>query len=284
MRQSDSTLAIASWAMAFIWIMTCSCPTQAAESQVIWTSDFEQVSPAGLPPGWTMWGAQKYKDAANYTRDTQRPHGGQACFRIHHPSRTEGYVVSSPETAIRPKTGMMYTVTFWARSDRSGESVFGWEAYQQIRPFVDAPSPGYFPLHLGPEWTQCRFVLHEGWDFFAEECRYLLLSFKATARADEERTLWIDDVVVTEQPSTRKGRLVNPATLSYPRLVQRLQARQGSGDFGGCRQTIEKGASRRSVACRSIGWLAGQSYPSTDKVATFFPENWRRRSGRCTCR
>ena len=76
-------------------------------------SDFEEPSPSNPPAGWTMWGSQKYKTPSNYTRDTRYPHGGNACFRIHHPAGTEGYVVSSPETAIRPTPGMMYTVTFW---------------------------------------------------------------------------------------------------------------------------------------------------------------------------
>jgi hypothetical protein len=65
--------------------------------------------------------------------------------------------------------------------------------------------------------------LHEGWDFFAEDCRHLLLTFLATPQAAEERTLWIDDVVVTEQPSLRDGRLINPATLTYQPLEHRLQ-------------------------------------------------------------
>ena len=169
-----------------------------------------------------MWGSQKYKTPSNYTRDTRYPHGGNACFRIHHPAGTEGYVVSSPETAIRPTPGMMYTVTFWARSDRPGEAIFGWDAYHQLRPFVGAPSPGFHPLRVDTEWRSFRFVLHEGWDFFADECRYLLLVFKATGRAEEERTLWIDDVNVAEEHSTRSGRLVNPATLSYEGLKHRL--------------------------------------------------------------
>jgi hypothetical protein len=170
-----------------------------------------------------MWGAQKYKIAANYTRDTRQPHGGEACFRIHHPAGTEGYIVSAPESAIRPKTGMMYTLTFWARADWPGDAVFGWTAYRSVRPFVDAPSPGLFPIRVDRQWREFRFASYEGWDFFAEDCRYLLLTFKATERAAEERTLWIDDVTVTEQPSLREGRLVKPDTLAYDRLEHRLR-------------------------------------------------------------
>ncbi len=190
---------------------------------VVFQADFEAPAPDAPPAGWAMWGAPKYKDPAHFTRDTRQRHGGVASFRIHHPRHTEGYVVSAPEVAIRPQPGKMYTASFWARSERAGEAVFGWMAYRQVAPFVDAPSPGFSPLAVGPQWRQFRFVLHEGWDFFAEDCRYLLLAFRATGESEDEQTLWIDDVEVTEQPSPREGRLVNPATLTYQPLEHRLQ-------------------------------------------------------------
>lgn len=205
------------------WGPAVGVSLMAAEQNLIAGGDFEQPAPTRLPPGWVMWGAQKYKIAANYTRDTLQPHSGQGCFRIDHPAGTEGYVVSAPETALRPKTGMTYTLTFWARVDRPGEAMFGWTAYRTIRPFVDAASPGFFPLRLDQDWRQFRFVLDEGWDFFAEDCRFLLLTFRAAGRPEEERTLWIDDVVVAERPSTRKGRLVNPDSLVYEQLDHRLR-------------------------------------------------------------
>lgn len=197
-------------------------PLRASDKNLIANGDFEQASPDSPPRGWTMWGAPKYKIAANYTRDTRQPHRGQACFRIHHPVGTEGYVVSAPETAIRPKAGQRYAVSFWVRTDRPGEALFGWTAYRQVQPFVDGPSLGLFPIRVNGEWKEFRFVLDEGWDFFADQCRYLLLTFHAAGRAEEERTLWIDDVVVTESTSPREGRLVDPETLAYPRLEHRL--------------------------------------------------------------
>jgi hypothetical protein len=190
---------------------------------VVYRADFDTSNPAAPPAGWSMWGAPKYKDPANFTRDTQQSHGGAASFRIHHPAGTGGYVVSAPESAIHPQPGKMYTATFWARSDREGEAVFGWTAYRQVQPFVDAPAPGFFPLAVDRQWKQFRFVLHESWDFFAEDCRHLLLTFRATGKAEQEQTLWIDDVEVTEQPSPRDGRLINPATLKYAPLEHRLQ-------------------------------------------------------------
>lgn len=195
----------------------------ADETNLVVNGDFEQPSPSSLPKGWTLWGAQKYKDPANYTRDTDNPHSGAACFRIHHPANSDGYVVSTPATAIRSKPGMMYKASFWARADQPGEAMFGWTAYRKIQPFVDAPSPGSFPIRVDPRWRQFHFVLHEGWDFFAEECGYLLLTFKAAGKTDQQRTLWIDDVVVTGQPSPRKGRLVNPDTIRHAPLNHRLK-------------------------------------------------------------
>jgi hypothetical protein len=231
------------WVATAVWIASATCATilgdfvppmgagletppkrgPAAEGDLVFEDGFEQASSSSPPSGWTMWGAPKYKISANYTRDTGDPHGGKACFRIHHPANSGGYVVSSPENAIRPRAGKMYTVTFWARSDRPGEALFGWTAYRQIQPFVDAPSPGLLPIRVDRQWKAYRFVLHEGWDIFAEESRFLLLTFHAAARAEDERTLWIDDVAVSQQPSPRQGRLVNPDTLAYDRLEHRLR-------------------------------------------------------------
>ena len=45
---------------------------------VVFRADFEAPSPAATPPGWSMWGAQKYKDPADFTRDTQQSHNGTA--------------------------------------------------------------------------------------------------------------------------------------------------------------------------------------------------------------
>ena len=132
---------------------------------VVFRADFEAPTTAAPPAGWTMWGAQKYKVPANFTRDTQQPHGGAASFRLHHPAHTEGYVVSAPDAAIHPQPGKTYTASFWARSDRAGEAMFGWTAYRQVQPFEDAPSPGFFPLAVDPQWKQFRFVLARGLGF-----------------------------------------------------------------------------------------------------------------------
>jgi hypothetical protein len=212
--------------VACVW----AAPGKAEEGGVdttvrnlVQNGDFEVVSADRPPRGWTMWGSQKYKVAANYVRDEAVAHQGKASFRIHHPGSTSGYVVSAPEHAIRPRAGKVYRVSFYARSDRSGSSGFGITAYESVRPFVDAPSPGQWSIEVTPSWQRFQFEIHEGWDFFADRSRYLLLTFHATQDAKEERTLWVDDVVVTERPSPREGRLPDESRLTYEPLQHRLE-------------------------------------------------------------
>jgi len=195
----------------------------AAGENLLFNGDFERATASRPPDGWTMWGASRYKNPANYTRDTTRPHGGRACFRIHHPAGTAGYVVSSPKRAIRPRKGKMYVVSFWARTDQPGASSFGVQGYRSISPYVGARAPGHGQFDAGTEWKRFSFTYHEGWDFFADQARHLLLDFKATTDSRQAKTLWIDDVVVTERPATRKGRLLDPATMPYERLRHRLK-------------------------------------------------------------
>lgn len=194
----------------------------AGAENLISNGDFETAAPAAPPPGWVMWGAEAYKDPANYTRDTSHPHGGQACFRIHHPANTAGYIVSAPDTAIRTEAGKRYDVSFWARTDRPVPAQFQWTAYESINPYVDAPSPGRYALDVGTEWREFRFAIDEGWDFFADRSRLLLLTFMATRDRALAQTLWIDDVVVTAAPSPRRGRLLDESRLDYEPLNHRL--------------------------------------------------------------
>lgn len=195
----------------------------AAGNNLVFHDDFEPASTQSPPPGWAMWGTAQHKVPANYTRDTTNPHSGRACFRIHHPSKTGGYVVLAPDRALRPKSGMIYTVSFWARADQAGKAMFSWTAYQSVNPFVDAGSPGSLTLDAGREWKEFTFSVREGLDLFADQSRFLLLTFKAATESNEERTLWIDDVRVVEQPDPTPARLLNEATLPHDTLQHRLR-------------------------------------------------------------
>jgi hypothetical protein len=170
-----------------------------------------------------MWGAQEFKVPANYTRDTDRPHGGQACLRVHHPANTRGYIVSAPTRSIQPRRGMIYTASFWVRANKPGKALFQWTAYRSIRPFIDAPSPGSLPCRVDRQWQPFTCSIRDGLDFFADESRFLLLSFQATTDPAEEQTLWIDDVRVTEQPDLAPVALLNPATIPHEALEHRLR-------------------------------------------------------------
>jgi sulfur carrier protein ThiS len=194
------------------------------DATVVFHDDFEATSTASPPLGWTMWGAEQYKTPSNYTHDTTNPHTGQACFRIHHPARTGGYIVSSLERAIRPKPAMIYTVSFWARAGKPGTAMFFWTAYRTIEPFVDAPSPGTFKFDTSPEWKEFSFTVREGLDLFAGQSRFLLLSFTAATKSKEEGTLWIDDVRVSEKPDPHPATLLNDDAIPHDALQHRLRS------------------------------------------------------------
>ena len=196
---------------------------RGSESSVVFQDNFEQGSTASPPPGWAMWGAEQYKTATNYTRDTTTPHSGLACFRIHHPAKTAGYIVSSPDRAIKPKPAMRYAVSFWARAEKPGKATFRWTAYRSINPFVDAPSPGTFRFEAGREWKEFSYTVREGLDLFAEQSPLLMLTFIATTESGEEQTLWIDDVRVTESPDPHPARLVNSEVIPHEPLEHRLR-------------------------------------------------------------
>ena len=219
----------------------------ARAENLIHNGDFELDSDRNPPPGWTMWGPQASKDPAHFTRHTSNPYEGSACLRIYHPAGGANYIVSSPDHAIRARSGKAYVASFRARADSPGPARFGFTAYEHISPYVDAPSPGWFVIEVGQEWKRFEFTVYEGQDFFADESRLLLLTFKPTTDESRERTLWIDDVRVTEKPSP-KGRLINPAKLDYPSLKHRLDAGQEL-DFA-------VDAARRRPANRRIGGIS----------------------------
>jgi hypothetical protein len=79
----------------------------AASPAVVLRDDFETPLPTNPPAGWSMWGAPKYKDPANFTRDTRHTHCGAASFRIHHPAHTEGldFTIQSFENRCAGRCG-----------------------------------------------------------------------------------------------------------------------------------------------------------------------------------
>lgn len=208
---------------------------------------FEEGVEGKTPPGWSSWGTTRGKTMGTFVRDTTRPHSGKACLKIHNPADTTGYVVTAPKQALRPQAGKAYVVSFWARADREGESTFSLTGYSSIEPYVDAPISGMQRLKVGPEWKPFRFEYHEGWDFQYDRQRYILLTFKANAKS-EARTLWIDDVTVSEEPGRMDG-VLREDRLTYDPLAHRLQA--------GERLEFTVDAARRlSEATRAVGGIS----------------------------
>ena len=192
----------------------------AESTNLIFNGNFEASSTQNPPPGWEMWGS-KDNLPANFSRDGANPHGGKVSLRIHHPAGSSGYVISAPAYAIRAKKGKIYSLSFWARSDKIGPALSGFVAYEKRNPYIEAPAPT-FPIEVGPNWKHYAFEIKESFDFSADRSRYLMLVFKAATTPEEEKTLWIDDVVVTEQDNPRATGLIDEKKISYQPLQHRL--------------------------------------------------------------
>ena len=182
--------------LMLVCLLVC-IPSLAAEN-LLFNGDFEMPSAASPPPGWVMWGANQWKVPANFTRDTANAHGGQACFRIHHPADSRGYVVSSPDHPIAVLPNVAYTLTFSARASRNAQATVGFDSYQSVKPLAGFGSPATFNFDVGSEWKQYAFGIEEGLDFFATAGRFLLLRLHATRDNAAEVTLWVDDMVLTQ--------------------------------------------------------------------------------------
>lgn len=196
---------------------------RSAGPALVFQEGFETPGSQNPPAGWAMWGAEQYKDARNYTRDTTGAHGGVACFRIHHPAGTAGYICLAPDHALHPEAGMIYDVSFWARTRKAGRAVFSLTAYQSVRPFQGAGSPGRMDFAAAAEWKQYHFSMREGLDFQADECRYILLTFYATADKNEEQALWVDDIEVRAQKDPNPPGLIDAKTVQHEPLQHRLR-------------------------------------------------------------
>lgn len=125
-----------------------TCNAAGALENLVYNGDFELKSEQSLPPGWVMWGSEKGRNPDNYMRDTNNPHSGGACLRIMHPADTGSYIVSDPKNAISPQKGMVYTIKFWARTDKLGPSLFHVFAYSSIKPMVDVKMDGGLSLMM----------------------------------------------------------------------------------------------------------------------------------------
>ena len=233
-----------------------------ALKNLVYNGGFEEKSEQNPPPGWLMWGSKEGKNPDNFARDTKNPHSGKACLRITHPADTGTFITSDPQHAIRPQKGMVYTMKFWARTDKPGPSMFVAFAYSSLTPMVAAKINGIFLVtDVGTEWKEYAYTLTEGKDFILDRPFYLTLSFKATSDTKLQKTLWIDDVTVTAQPGVQDKLMVDESKVPVPALEHRLRP-GGSLSFTvdasvpGWRATLATGG----ISYHRLGGFSTQPY------------------------
>ena len=209
------------WMVGVLSILHVVASGSGAQTNLLYNGDFEMPAPRQLPPGWAIWGSSREPILENFARDATAPHGGQACLRISHPARSDGYIVTAPSNAVVAEAGKKYTLSFWARAEHAGRVEVGLLAYKDLKHYVDAPWPGTALIDVGLQWKSYTVSFSEGSDFFAEESRYLMTLFKAASHKNDQQTLWIDDVALTTSPAAGP-RLINPATLAYSPVEHRL--------------------------------------------------------------
>jgi len=201
----------------FLFLLACG-NLRAAGNRLVLDEGFEAGGNEAPPEGWAIWGNEKYKVPANYERDLKNPHTGNASLRIRHPANTGGYLAMAPNRLIDPQPGVIYTVTFWAKTDRPGRIRAGLFGYKSLSPFTEAQSPPAEYFTVTREWQSCRLSARAGLDFFPDECKKLQLFIDAAADRGEERTLWVDDIQIAEEADPHPANLVNDATLKLPPL------------------------------------------------------------------
>lgn len=236
-----------SWDFVLPLVLVLFSAVPAWGEGILYNGGFEEGAVGKTPPGWSGWGTVRGKPMGSFTRDSAKPHSGQACLKLHHPAGTVGYVVTAPKHALQLQAGKTLVVSFWARSDRPREAMFNLTGYSSLQPYVDASIPGSHRLKVGPEWRSFRFEYHEGWDYEHDRHRYVLLAFRA-GDTSEERTLWVDDVTVSEEPGRMAG-IVREDRLTYDPLCHRLKA-------GDRLEFVVDAARRLSEATRAAGGIS----------------------------
>ncbi len=200
-------------------LLFASLLARAGAGEALLHDDFEKAWTPPAPPGWKMTGGQAPDDY--YTRDTENPHGGQASLRIRHPADGGWRALELSAEQLPTRPANIYTISFWARAEKAGFARFDWKALQSLS--QDTPFKGHHKLEVGQEWKEFVFPLREGQDFFADEGRLLLLIFSAVWNEKEDRTLWIDDLRVTEQPDPHPLGLINDRSIPHEALQHRLR-------------------------------------------------------------
>jgi len=187
----------------------------------VFKEGFENSWESEVPPGWERSGGDAPK--GYYAQELKNPHGGLACLRILHPANAAYRCVNLSPERIPTEKGAVYSISFWARSDKPGAAKFEWQAIKSANPYVDTPSKGEMKLEAGLDWKEFKISLRDGFDFFSEESRYLVIFFSAAWNPNEERTLWLDDLEVSKSPDPQPTGMICERTVAYETLKHRLE-------------------------------------------------------------
>ena len=245
-----------------VWAEPQAAHGTGASKNLVFNGGFEEESDSNPPPGWLMWGGKEGQTPENYRRDTDHPHGGKACLRLVHPANTGSYIATDPQYAIRPQKGMVYTIKFWARTDKPGPSIMSAFAYSSIKPMTFVKIDGGFIInYVGTEWREYSYKITEGKEFVLDRSLYLTLTFRATNDPKLQKTLWIDDVSVIEQPGEPDKLMLDKSKVPGPALEHRLHP-GGSLDF-----TVDAGlpvgpatAAAGGISFHRLAGFTGQPY------------------------
>jgi hypothetical protein len=185
---------------------------------------------ADLGDTWMMHSVEALKDAGHFTRDTDNPHSGQACLRMVRPASPQAWsdVLGTPpgNSLNHPKSGMRYTLSFWARTDRPGPSTLRIQSLREVAAKSPGPTVAIHEFALDRAWSRHEVSFIGDWDFRVAEavCVYPVFLPAVNKKLDQAKTIWIDDVALTEEPAEAHLRVgVDPAKLAISATPLRFQ-------------------------------------------------------------
>jgi hypothetical protein len=209
------------------WICATVCValSSGAVSVPLRNGGFEDDPVGGLPPGWQLWGHDAKRDRRDFSVDETVAHSGKRSLRMVQPQGAHGYIVTAVRDNLIPvRSNGVYVLSFYARTDRPGDSEVHVEGHQKENA-QNARTVFEKRFAVGTAWQRYDFEVAEGVAFFCDEFDWLMLAIHAVPSNETQspRTVWIDDVTVEERPASADAvRLLNPKTLAYAPLQHRL--------------------------------------------------------------
>jgi len=218
--------------VAAVIAISLSAGSMTAADNLLNNGGFEEPfsTIADLGETWRMIGVEALMDARHFTRDTVNPHGGQACLRIVRPAGPQAWsdvLTTALGNSLRhPQSGMRYTWSFWARTDRPGPSMVRIQSFSDVATQTPGPTVAIHEFTLDQTWSRHQVSIVGDWDFRVAKaaCVYPAFLPATSKELDQAKTLWIDDVVLTQEPAEAHLRVgIDPASLTIPATPLRLQ-------------------------------------------------------------